>query len=68
MSGPNMVNVSDLGNIKEIREKMGLSQCKVAKHCGVSIQAYYRWEQGLTKQIKEENYEKLCEILNVKVG
>lgn len=63
-----MVDVSKLGDIRKIRDKMGLSQCAVAKHCGVSIQAYYRWENGLTKQIKEENYEKLCEILNVKVG
>lgn len=62
-----MFNVSDLGDIREIREKAGLSQCKVAKHCGVSIQAYYRWENGFTKQIKEDRYEKLCEILKIKV-
>lgn len=63
----NMVDLSNIGDIREKREKIGLSQCKVAKHCGVSIQAYYRWENGLTKQIKDENYKKLCEILNVKV-
>lgn len=63
----NMVDVSELGNIREIRESMGLTQCKVAKHCGVSLQAYYRWENGITKLIKEENFEKLCEILGVKV-
>lgn len=66
MNRANMVDVSEIGNIKEIREKMGLTQCKVAKHCGVSLQAYYRWENGITKLIKEENFEKLCEILNVR--
>lgn len=66
MVSNDMVNVSDIGDIKEIRERMGLSQCKVAKHCGVSIQAFYRWEQGLTKQISKERYDKLCEILDMK--
>lgn len=61
-----MRSVNDIGDIREIRENLGLTQCKVAKYCGVSLQAYYRWENGLTKLIKEENYEKLCEILNVK--
>ncbi len=61
-----MVDISELGDIKEIRENLRLTQCKVAKYCGVSIQAYYRWENGLTKLIKAENFSKLCEILGVK--
>lgn len=68
MASLNMVDVTEIGNIKEIRESLGLTQCKVAKHCGVSLQAYYRWENGITKLIKPENYEKLCEILGVKVS
>lgn len=68
MNTCNMVDVSEIGNIKEIREDLGLTQCKVAKYCGVSLQAYYRWENGLTKMIKEENFNRLCEILNVKVS
>lgn len=62
-----MVNVSEIGDIKAVRKERGLSQCKVAKYCGVSIQALYRWEQGLTKQISKDRYDKLCEILDVKV-
>ena len=65
MANVAMVDVSGIGNIREIRESMGLTQCKVAKHCGVSLQAYYRWENGITKLIKAENYSKLCEILGV---
>lgn len=68
MNTCNMVDVSEIGNIKEIREDLGLTQCKVAKYCGVSLQAYYRWENGLTKMIKEENFNRLCKILNVKVS
>lgn len=68
MNKCNMVDISEIGNIKEIREDLGLTQCKVAKYCGVSLQAYYRWENGITKLIKEENFNRLCEILNVKVS
>lgn len=66
MANLNMVDISGLGNIKELRESMGLTQCKVAKHCGVSLQAYYRWENGITKLIKADNFNRLCEILEVK--
>lgn len=59
----NMRSINEIGDIKEIREAKGLTQCKVAKHCGVSLQAYYRWENGITKLIKEDNFTKLCEIL-----
>lgn len=65
MANVNMVDVSRIGNIRNIRESMGLTQGKVAKHCGVSLQAYYRWENGITKLIKAENFIRLCEILGI---
>ncbi len=65
MQNLKMVDVSEIGDIRELRENKGLTQCKVAKYCGVSIQAYYRWENGITKLIKTENFNKLCEILGV---
>lgn len=51
-------------NVKERRESKGLSQAYVALHCNVSLAAYQRWENGLTKYIKKDNYAKLAEILN----
>ncbi len=60
------VDISNLGNIKNIRLKKKLSKESVAKFCGVSVQAYHGWENGITKKIREENYEKLSEVLNLK--
>lgn len=57
-------NLDDIGNIKEMREKNGLTQVDVALHCGVSLQAYYRWEAGITKSISEERFQKLKDILS----
>lgn len=51
-------------NIKESRERKGYSQTYVALYCNVSLAAYQRWENGVTKYIKKENYAKLAEILN----
>lgn len=53
----------DLEKLKELRLQKGLSQVKVAKACGVSINAYIKWEQGVGKPIPE-NYAKLEEILS----
>lgn len=58
------VDLKELGiDIKETRIKRDLSQVSVAKYCGVSSQAYQRWENGLTKFVKKQHFEKLKEIL-----
>lgn len=53
----------NLENLKELRMKKGYSQAKIAKECGVSLNAYIKWEQGVSKPI-EENYTKLEELLS----
>lgn len=58
------VDLKELGiDIKETRINRNLSQVTVARYCGVSIQAYQRWENGLTKFVKKQHFEKLKEIL-----
>ncbi len=56
-----------MDNIKELRIKMGLSQVKVAKACGVCLGAYILWERGVGKPTAE-NLAKLKTILGVKEG
>ena len=52
----------DLEHLKETRQKKGLTQMKIAKGVGVSLNAYIRWENGVAKPT-EENLEKLENIL-----
>lgn len=58
-------NLSEVGDIKNLRKKANLTQESVAKHCGVSLQAYQRWEHGVGKYIEESKFNKLKEILGV---
>lgn len=61
----NEKKLSEIGfNILDNRLKRGLSQTTVAKHCGVSCVAFQRWENGSSKFIKKEHYDKLKEILD----
>lgn len=53
----------NLENLKELRLQKGLSQVEVAKHCGVSVNAYIHWEKGVSKPT-EENEAKLEKIFN----
>ena len=53
----------DLENLKETRIKKGLTQMKVAKEVGVSLNSYIRWENGVANPT-EENLEKLEKIFN----
>lgn len=52
----------ELDKLKELRLEKGLTQMKIAKMCGVSLNAYIRWENGCTKPI-DEHQKKLEEIL-----
>lgn len=51
-----------LENLKELREKKGLTQIDLAKLVGVSANAYRNWEYGASYP-NEENMKKLKEIL-----
>lgn len=59
----NIRNLSEMGDILTLRKEANLTQEKVAKHCGVSVQAYQRWEHGVGKYIDEFKFNKLKEIL-----
>lgn len=52
----------NLENLRELREKKGLTQMEISKMCGVTLNAYVRWEHGCTKPAPE-NQAKLEEIL-----
>lgn len=58
------INLSELGvDLKEARHKRGLSQFEVAKRCDISYSMYQRWEGGVTKQVKADNFYRLKEVL-----
>lgn len=63
-----MVDLENIGNIKELRKAKKLSQENVARYCGVSLQAYQRWEREITRKIPEQRYHRLVEILNGNVS
>lgn len=52
-------------NLKEQRLSKGMTQFDVARVCGVNINTYIRWENGVTKP-NEENMEKLKKALEEK--
>ncbi|MDG3142620.1 helix-turn-helix domain-containing protein [Streptococcus suis] len=53
--------------LKQKREELGLEQQELAELIGVSKQAYFKWEKGLSKPTKE-NIAKLEKVLKVSEG
>lgn len=53
--------------LKQKREEFGLEQQELAKLIGVSKQAYFKWEKGISEPTKA-NLDKLEEILKVPKG
>lgn len=53
--------------LKQKREELGLEQQELAERIGVSKQAYFKWEKGLSKPTKA-NIAKLEKILKVPEG
>ncbi|EGD47088.1 helix-turn-helix domain protein [Ruminiclostridium papyrosolvens DSM 2782] len=51
-------------NLKELRNKKGLTQIEVAVKVGVSVSAYILWEKGGCSP-SPENLEKLKAVLGV---
>lgn len=56
-----------MDNLKEIREKLELTQTNVAIKVGVSLTTYRMWEIGVAKP-KPIHEEKLKEVLKIKQG
>ena len=53
--------------LKQKREELGLEQQELAERIGVSKQAYFKWEKGLSKPTKA-NIAKLEKVLKVPEG
>ena len=53
--------------LKQKREELGLEQQELAERIGVSTQAYFKWEKGLSKPTKA-NIAKLEKVLKVPEG
>lgn len=53
--------------LKQKREELGLEQQELAELIGVSKQAYFKWEKGLSKPTKV-NIAKLEEVLKIPEG
>ena len=53
--------------LKQKREELGLEQQELAELIGVSKQAYFKWEKGLSKQTKV-NIAKLEKVLKIPEG
>lgn len=51
---------------KAIRLKKGLTQIEVCKNVGISLNAYIRIEQGITKEPKPDTLKALKEVLDIK--
>ena len=51
-------------NLKELREKKGLTQTDVAMAVGASLSSYRNWEIGVTKPTAE-NETKLKKVLEM---
>lgn len=59
-----LISINELGfNFKDKRMELGLSQAVMARECGVSTVTYQQWEQGVTKYLRKDNFDKLKEKL-----
>lgn len=56
-----------MNRIKELREKKGLSQDKLAKQLAVNLRTLQRWENNETA-IRKKNAQQLAEYFGVTVG
>lgn len=64
-SNSGMIDITNLGSaIYDARKMCKVSRIKAAAYCGVSELTFCRWENGVTKHIKQDNYNKLVDILN----
>lgn len=56
-----------MNRIKELREKKGLSQVKLAKKLAVNLRTLQRWENDETA-IRKKNAQQLAKIFEVSIG
>lgn len=64
-SNSGYISIAGMGDkIKEARNNLKMSRIKAASYCDVSENTFFRWENDGTRNIKEESYNKLVDILN----
>ena len=51
-------------DLKQLRIDRGFTQVELARQVGVSLNAYIKWEQGVSNP-NEENEKKLKEVLQI---
>ena len=54
-------------NIKNIRQKTGLSQAKIAKKAKIPLSTYLKIESGYTPNPSIQNIVNIAEALNTKI-
>lgn len=51
-------------NLRRYRKKLKLTQQQVGDLIGLSLNSYYRWEQGLNQNYGSDKIDKLCMLFN----
>lgn len=51
-------------NLRRYRKKLKLTQQQVGDLVGLSLNSYYRWEQGLNQNYGSDKIDKLCMLFN----
>ena len=51
-------------NLRRYRKKAHLTQAEVGKLIGLSLNSYYRWEQGANQKYGGDKLDKLCALFN----
>jgi transcriptional regulator with XRE-family HTH domain len=51
--------------LKELRERAGLSQARLAEKVGIHLRTYQQWEYALRTPLFDETMVRLADVLNV---
>lgn len=57
--------ISTKDRLKELRQRLKLSQEQLSKRCGIAFSSISRWESGVTPTIKLSSIKKIADACNV---